>query len=154
MCSKKTKIPTLPNSRRKHNPLLNYPDNTPNKLAEHMSDIAIDKAADLDIEMLIVLLKHYNIGIRDDDRWLQLSYELAYEYIPAFKYEAQKRGRKIKWTPETEQQLIEHVTKQKKVKPKHSILNACEELIKNKLYAGIKATTLHNRYKKIKASSK
>jgi hypothetical protein len=52
--------------------------------------------AQREIELLFALLDHYGIARNDQSSWFALSYKLAIDNVPAFRYANRGRGRPLK----------------------------------------------------------
>ncbi len=130
--------------------LLNYEEiNEKNKKIRMKNAL---KYAEESIAKLVVLLNHYKIDKENPERWFELSFALAREYIPGFKVVTDSRKTKPnKWTPLRYAALYSSVEVEKKLRPKQTYGSICSYLSRNSdPWKGIK--NLHPRYCESKES--
>ena len=159
-----SKIPSFPGKLgklRKHNPYY-VTHNTKssadqkeysqpvNRLVQVIIQSAFEKETQTDAEMLVLLLKHYKIDQTAENKWLQLSYSLALDTVPAFRYENASRGRPKKWTHEKKQSLKSAVNIYLKKHSNHSAKDACRHLAKKNTFQITNADSLYTRYMEAK----
>jgi hypothetical protein len=77
----------------------------------------------------------------DPDFWFLVACQIAFDFIPGFKYPAKRRGRPTVWNENDHSALITAV----KGLPHLSELSACIWLTKNGDFKGIDAKTLYRR---------
>ena len=93
-------------------------------------ETAIEKESFIDAEMFLLLFNYYNIDAQADNKWAQLSYCLAVDIVPAFRYEKASRGAPKKWNLGMQNQLIYAVANIMKKYPHFSQKDACSLLAK------------------------
>lgn len=154
MSSKKPIFPGKLGKLRKHNPYLALYESEgatfTNKLAETIIDSEMEKEADINLEMVHLLFDHYNIDATDKDKWFELSYELALEFVPGFQYEKGARGAPKKWTKELLNNLLTSVECYLKKHPDHSAMAACKFWASKNVFPSTNPATIYNNYLKVK----
>ena len=103
------------------------------------------------LELIDLLLDHYDIPKDHAQRWLRLAMALAEVHVPAFRIaRPETRGRKRAWTFEDEKRLYWDVTDL--VEKGQTVENACRLLAKWPAYRkrGMSEGALRRRYIKVK----
>lgn len=103
-------------------------------------------------EKLMALLTHYKIDKENSERWFNLSFALAMEFVPGFKVVTDNRKTKPnKWTLLRYATLYFSVELEKKLRPNQTYSWICNHLTKEgNLWEGEK--NLHPRYCESKES--
>jgi len=117
--------------------------------------ISIKEAVDVDLEMMNELIELYEIDPSNPNRWFLLSYQLANQHVPGFRYKkfARKGGAPIKWKTVTRQELVDDVFIVMGLFPHYTAKDACKWLSNINFYEQ-NPPNLYNQYQNAKKDPK